>query len=99
MGRLAELGAEGVTAMVCDSTNAMREGRSPSERDIAASLAEIIAQAKRRVVVTIFASRREARRPSITNWLGPRLTTVEPNTRRSCGRPLRGPLACSTPTL
>jgi ribonuclease J len=56
MGRLAELGAEGVTAMVCDSTNAMREGRSPSERDIAASLAEIIAQAKRRVIVTIFAS-------------------------------------------
>ena len=54
--RLRELGAEGVTAMICDSTNALREGRSPSERDVARSLAGIIKGAKRRVVVTIFAS-------------------------------------------
>jgi ribonuclease J len=56
MGRLAELGAAGVTAMVCDSTNALREGRSPSELEVSRSLAKIIAEAKRRVVVTIFAS-------------------------------------------
>jgi ribonuclease J len=55
-GRLARLGEEGIAALVCDSTNAMREGRSPSERDVARSLAEIVAQAKRRVAVTIFAS-------------------------------------------
>jgi len=55
-GRLAKLGAEGVIAVVCDSTNALRDGRSPSERDVARSLAEIVAQAKRRVAVTIFAS-------------------------------------------
>ena len=54
--RLAALAAEGVTAMVCDSTNAMREGRSPSERDVAQSLARIVKDAKRRVAVTIFAS-------------------------------------------
>ncbi len=50
------LGAEGVTAMICDSTNALREGRSPSELDVAQSLARIIKDAKRRVAVTIFAS-------------------------------------------
>jgi ribonuclease J len=54
--RLAEIGTEGITALVCDSTNAMREGRSPSERDVARSLAQIVGQAKRRVIVTIFAS-------------------------------------------
>jgi len=55
-GRLAALGAEGVAAMVCDSTNALRVGRSPSEADVAASLADLIKKARRRVVVTIFAS-------------------------------------------
>jgi ribonuclease J len=54
--RLIELGADGVTAMICDSTNALREGRSPSEMDVARSLARLIAGAKRRVAVTIFAS-------------------------------------------
>jgi ribonuclease J len=54
--RLAQLGEEGIHAMVCDSTNAMREGRSPSEIEVAASLAKIIKGAKRRVAVTTFAS-------------------------------------------
>ena len=54
--RLRQLGADGVLAMVCDSTNALREGRSPSELDVASSLAGIIKGAKRRVAVTIFAS-------------------------------------------
>jgi ribonuclease J len=54
--RLAALGDEGVLALVCDSTNAMREGVSPSETDIAASLAEIVAKAPFRVVVTTFSS-------------------------------------------
>jgi len=54
--RFAAVGAEDVLALVCDSTNAMREGRSPSEQDVARSLAEIIGGAKRRVAVTIFAS-------------------------------------------
>jgi|CXWK01.1.fsa_nt_gi ribonuclease J len=54
--KLKALGEEGVLAMVCDSTNAMREGRSPSETDVAKSLAKIIANAPRRVAVTTFAS-------------------------------------------
>jgi len=54
--RLAALGDEGVLALVGDSTNAMREGTSPSERDVAKSLAEIIEDAPNRVAVTTFAS-------------------------------------------
>ncbi len=54
--RFMQLGDAGVLAMVCDSTNALREGRSPSELDVAKSLAGIIRRAKRRVAVTIFAS-------------------------------------------
>jgi ribonuclease J len=54
--RFSRLGDAGVLAMICDSTNAVREGRSPSETDVARSLAGIIRSAKRRVAVTIFAS-------------------------------------------
>jgi ribonuclease J len=50
------LGAEGVRAVICDSTNAVREGQSPSETDVAKSLAEIVATAKGRVAITTFAS-------------------------------------------
>jgi ribonuclease J len=45
-----------VLALVGDSTNAVREGRSPSERDVAKTLAELIATAPARVAVTTFAS-------------------------------------------
>lgn len=54
--RLETLGQEGVLALMCDSTNAFRDGRSPSELDVSRSLTDIIAKAKRRVVVTSFAS-------------------------------------------
>src|SRR5271166_5132023 len=54
--RLKALGDEGVLALVCDSTNVLREGESPSERDVAKTLAWLIAGAKGRVVVTTFAS-------------------------------------------
>ena len=50
------LGDEGVRAVICDSTNAVREGQSPSEADVAKSLTEIVKQAKGRVAVTTFAS-------------------------------------------
>lgn len=56
MARLGTVAAEGVQAMVCDSTNATREGRSPSEAEVARGLAEVIGAAPRRVAVTIFAS-------------------------------------------
>jgi ribonuclease J len=54
--RLKALGDEGVLALVCDSTNVLREGESPSERDVAKNLARLIGEAKGRVVVTTFAS-------------------------------------------
>lgn len=54
--RLRTLGEEGVLALVCDSTNVLREGESPSERAVAETLAGLIAKAKGRVVVTTFAS-------------------------------------------
>lgn len=54
--KLKALGGERITALVCDSTNAFREGRSPSEIEVAASLTKIIANARRRVAVTTFAS-------------------------------------------
>ena len=54
--KIRSLGREGVRALICDSTNAFREGRSPSETEVAESLKAIIAKAKRRVAVTTFAS-------------------------------------------
>ena len=54
--RLKALGEEGVLAFVCDSTNVLREGESPSEADVAKSLTELVSEAKGRVLVTTFAS-------------------------------------------
>jgi ribonuclease J len=54
--RLSALGQEGVLALICDSTNILRDGVSPSEAEVAATLTEIIQEAKGRVVVTTFAS-------------------------------------------
>jgi ribonuclease J len=55
-GRLSALGDEGVLALVGDSTNAVRDGRSPSEAEVAKTLAELIRTAPSRVAVTTFAS-------------------------------------------
>jgi ribonuclease J len=54
--RFEQLGDEGVLALVCDSTNAMREGESPSERQVSESLRELIQNAKGRVAITTFSS-------------------------------------------
>jgi len=54
--KLTALGDEGVLALVGDSTNAVRDGRSPSESDVAKTLAELIGSAPARVAVTTFAS-------------------------------------------
>ncbi len=54
--RLREIGEAGVDTLICDSTNAMREGISPSEADVAKTLAQLIREAPRRVAVTTFAS-------------------------------------------
>ncbi len=54
-----ELGKRGVDVFVCDSTNVLREGFSPSETDVAATLDDIVGEAQGRVVVTTFASQVE----------------------------------------
>ena len=54
--KLRALGEEGCLALVGDSTNAVREGRSPSEKDVAKTIAEIVKAARGRVAVTTFAS-------------------------------------------
>ncbi|RVP11727.1 ribonuclease J [Sinorhizobium meliloti] len=54
--RFRQIGEEGVLALVCDSTNALREGVSPSERQVSESLAKIIADAEGRVGITTFSS-------------------------------------------
>lgn len=56
VARLKALGDEGIAALVCDSTNAFRDGVSPSEAEVGKSLAKIIAESPHRVAVTTFAS-------------------------------------------
>lgn len=54
--RLKALGEDGLAALICDSTNAVRDGVSPSEADVAVTLARLIREARQRVAVTTFAS-------------------------------------------
>ncbi|WP_174800655.1 ribonuclease J [Martelella limonii] len=54
--RLRAIGDEGVLALMCDSTNAMRDGVSPSEQEISASLRQVIENAEGRVALTTFSS-------------------------------------------
>src|SRR5436309_8057487 len=54
--RLREIGDAGVLALVGDSTNAVRDGRSPSESEVAKTIVELVKGAKGRVAVTTFAS-------------------------------------------
>src|ERR1700743_2342218 len=50
--RLRELGDAGVLALIGDSTKPVREGGSPSETEVAKSIAELVKSAKGRVAVT-----------------------------------------------
>ena len=54
--RLRELGEQGVLALIGDSTNAVREGRSPSETEVGVNITQLVKEAKGRVAVTTFAS-------------------------------------------
>lgn len=53
---LRRLGEEGVLAMICDSTNALRPGEAGSEADVRKSLIELVGRSKHRVVIACFAS-------------------------------------------
>lgn len=54
--RMAELGRNGVLALLSDSTNAERPGYTGSERSVGKELEEAFRRAKQRVVVATFAS-------------------------------------------
>lgn len=54
--RFRALGDAGVLALICDSTNAMREGESPSEKAVGVGLRGVIEKAAGRVAVTTFSS-------------------------------------------
>jgi ribonuclease J len=54
--RLHQVGDEGVLAIVCDSTNALRAGHSRSEGELRQALTELVGRYDSRVVVACFAS-------------------------------------------
>src|SRR5581483_8591123 len=56
VGRLAELGREGILLLCGDSTNVDRPGFSPSESVVGPKLEEVFARCDGRIVVTSFAS-------------------------------------------
>lgn len=57
IARFEAIGREGgPLALICDSTNALKDGESPSEDEVAANLAAMIADAPHRVALTTFAS-------------------------------------------
>ena len=56
LARLGELGNQGVLALLCDSTNAERQGYTPSENTVAEGLDRQFKNCDQRIVVTTFAS-------------------------------------------
>ncbi|TNK85367.1 ribonuclease J [Mycoplasmopsis pullorum] len=54
--RLDEIGKQGLTVLLSDSTNAMRPYHSPSESDILTDIKKHMENAKRKIIVTAFAS-------------------------------------------
>lgn len=54
--RFRAVGEEGVLALLCDSTNALRDGVSPSEEEVSKGLQKIIEAAQGRVAITTFSS-------------------------------------------
>lgn len=56
LNRFAELGREGVLALLADSTNALRPGYTMSERTVGDTFRNIFATHKNRIIVATFAS-------------------------------------------
>jgi len=54
--RFRALGDAGVLAMMCDSTNALRDGESPSEQAVGEGLRQVIEASPARVAITTFSS-------------------------------------------
>lgn len=56
LGRFAQLGNEGVLALLCESTNVERQGYTPSENLVAESMDKQFKNCDQRIIVTTFAS-------------------------------------------
>lgn len=57
LARFSELGKKGVLALMCDSTNALRPGFTPSERKVGETFEHIFAEHKKsRIIIATFAS-------------------------------------------
>ena len=56
LGRLGQLGKEGVLALLCDSTNVENPGFTKSERSVGASFDALFRGCEQRIIVTTFAS-------------------------------------------
>ena len=57
LARFSELGKKGVLALMCDSTNALRPGFTPSERKVGETFDHIFAEHKKsRIIIATFAS-------------------------------------------
>ncbi len=54
--RFAALGDEGILALLSDSTNALREGMTPSERAVGAAFRAVFSVDRGRIIVACFAS-------------------------------------------
>jgi len=54
--RFADLGNKGVLVMMADSTNAEREGHTPSERTVGAAFDKVFQQARERILIATFSS-------------------------------------------
>ena len=55
--RIGEIGREGVTLLLCESTNAERPGFTPSERTVGSSLERIFSQYEnKRIIIATFSS-------------------------------------------
>lgn len=56
LAKFAQLGQEGVDVLLCDSTNVLRSGYTPSERVVVDSMNEIFAKTEKRLIIATFSS-------------------------------------------
>lgn len=56
LARFAELGSEGVDVLLCDSTNVLRSGYTPSERIVVDSMNDIFEKTEKRIIIATFSS-------------------------------------------
>mgnify|MGYP000853556790 CR=1 FL=1 len=56
LAKFAQLGQEGVDVLMCDSTNVLRPGYTPSERVVVDSMNEIFSKTDKRLIIATFSS-------------------------------------------